>query len=146
MHFTSPNANFLTQGALPWTPVKGFAPGGGPIGGPKPHSWVHTLRARCFSLQVIPKSWKPCVIWDKGETRTQGGRPLWINTREYHTQQQDTYHRQSLHLTPRTYHRLHAADPTAATKCHELCMTSMVKLYSYRPNQLPNSQKYTSVN
>ena len=27
MYVTSPNTNFLTQGALPWAPVKGFAPG-----------------------------------------------------------------------------------------------------------------------
>ena len=52
---------------MPWTPVKGFAPGPhqGPyiyIGGPGSHSWVLALRAQCFSLQAIPKSWKPWLL------------------------------------------------------------------------------------
>ena len=37
MHFTSPNTNFLTQGALPWTPVNRalpLDPSRGHIGGP----------------------------------------------------------------------------------------------------------------
>ena len=42
--------------ALPLDPTKG------PIGGPGPHSWVLVLRARCFSLQAFPKSWKPCIF------------------------------------------------------------------------------------
>ena len=28
-------------------------------GGPGSHSWVLVLRAQCFSLQAIPKNWKP---------------------------------------------------------------------------------------
>ena len=53
---------FLHKGALPWTPVKGFPldPIRGPIGGAEPHSWFLALRTWCFSLQAIPKSWKPC--------------------------------------------------------------------------------------
>ena len=53
---------FLHKGALPWTPVKGFPldPIRDPIGGPGPHSWVLALRTWYFSLQAIPKSWKPC--------------------------------------------------------------------------------------
>ena len=51
---------FLHKGALPWTPVKGFAPG--PMGGPRPRLWVLAFRARCFSLQDIPKSWKPWYL------------------------------------------------------------------------------------
>ena len=33
-----------------------------PIGGPGPYSWVLALRTWCFSLQAIPKSWKPWII------------------------------------------------------------------------------------
>ena len=42
---------FLHKGALPWTPVRALPldPIRDPIGGPRPHSWVLALRARCFS-------------------------------------------------------------------------------------------------
>ena len=33
----------------------------GPIDGPGSNSWVLSLCARCFALQAIPKSWKPCM-------------------------------------------------------------------------------------
>ena len=72
MHFTSPNTNFPSQRALPWTPVKGFAPGLHQepiIGGLDPtHGFLRSrlaLRPLCFSLQAIPKSWKPCNEMDK---------------------------------------------------------------------------------
>ena len=66
MHFTSPNTDFLRQGgAFLAGPVKGFAPGphqGPYIGWPGYHSGVLALRARCFSLQAITKSWKPWIM------------------------------------------------------------------------------------
>ena len=65
MHSTSPKTNFsYTRGrclrplsrAFPLDPIRDA------IGGPGPHSWVLALRTWCFSLQAIPKSWKPCLI------------------------------------------------------------------------------------
>ena len=48
MHFTSLNIFLLHKGTMPWTPVKGFAPGPHQralytIGGPESHSWVLAL-------------------------------------------------------------------------------------------------------
>ena len=48
---------FPPQKNIPLTPL----PSGAQIGGPGFHSWVLALRARCLSLQAIPKSWKPWI-------------------------------------------------------------------------------------
>ena len=48
---------FPPQKNIPLTPL----PSGALIGGPGFHSWVLALRARCLSLQAIPKSWKPWI-------------------------------------------------------------------------------------
>ena len=62
----------VTHWALPAPLVKGFAHG--PYQGPYRrtktlYSWVLALCARCFSLQAIPKSWKPCLNQPVGVQR-----------------------------------------------------------------------------
>ena len=63
MHFTSPNTNFLTQGGAALHPCQGLKLLLGHVRGlicrPGPRSWVLALHVRYFSLQAIPKSWKP---------------------------------------------------------------------------------------
>ena len=67
MNFTSLSIFFVTQGddaldpgqgLCPWTPSGALYT----IGGPGSHSWVLALRAQCFSLKAIPKSWKPWLL------------------------------------------------------------------------------------
>ena len=70
MHFTSLDIFFVTQGndaldlcqgLCPWIP-SGAIYRPTIIGGPGSHSLVLALRAQCFSLQAIPKSWKPWLL------------------------------------------------------------------------------------
>ena len=67
MNFTSLSIFFVTQGddaldpcqgLCPWTPSGALYT----VGGPGSHSWVLALRAQCFSLKAIPKSWKPWLL------------------------------------------------------------------------------------
>ena len=65
MQFSSLNTNFLTQGGATLDPCQGLCPWthiGGPIwAGLDPTCGFLRFALGCFSLQAIPKSWKPCI-------------------------------------------------------------------------------------
>ena len=71
MHVTSPNTNFLIQGDAALDPCQGLAPG--PHQGSYRRAWTLLMGScashLCFSLQAIPKSWKPWFKVNMGEKK-----------------------------------------------------------------------------
>ena len=77
MYFTSPNTTFLAQGALPWTPVKDFAPG--PYQGPYRRAWTPTRGFLRFAFDVSPSKQ---FLKVKSQWRIQDGIPPGVQTED----------------------------------------------------------------